>query len=178
MVTKIKGLYETLREKKTIVRLFIDELKGELLSQKKRKIRVKEVKGCSFLKTVSFHDLKETDNWYPFENTELTEPQKLLLDKIEYMENCGHSSFVDTVEMLRRIVNKGMKGLYGGRNPISVECLLDEEGESGYGNEGLNHDQFLRKTFVGHFHHNNGTIVLTEPDIKCIKRVLKRNGLL
>ena len=176
METEIYNLYKTQKIKKTIIKNFIKEFETEFLnanSQDNSLPTPKPVKGCKYLHTLRYSEMKDWNvRGLITRKIDLTEEQKLLCDKIEYMEKCGHGGIVNIINMLIRIINKGMKGCYKGRGQLNYDCICDDEGEN------AKHDEFLKENFVGHFHHDWKAVRLTEADVKCIKNVLERNNLL
>lgn len=173
--TDIYSLYEAQKNKKKTIKNFIKELEKVLLEANSQDPNIptpKKVDGCKFLHTIRYSQLTDWNVKKMFKHFELSQEQKLLCDKIKYMEECGHGGIVNIIEMLKRIVNKGKKGCYKGRGQLNYDCICDDEGEDD------KHDEFLKENFVGHFHHDWKVVSLTETDVKCIKNVLIKNNLL
>lgn len=174
--TDIYSLYEAQKNKKKTIKNFIKELKTDFLNENLQDNSLptpKPVKGCKYLHTLRYSKMKDWNVRGLIDHRIfLTQEQDLLCKRIDYMENCGHGGIVNIIEMLKRIVNKGKRGCFRGAGQLEYDLLCEDE------DEGENHDEFLKRTFVGHFRHFDKVVTLTETDIKCIKNVLIKNNLL
>lgn len=165
----IETLYTVYKSKKDILQDFKNELINEFKGGDR--VKVKNVNGCKFLHTVNYKDL---GNWSVREMFgELSDVESALIDKIIYMENCGHASVVEIVDMLRRIATRGMKGVFAKRGDLITMTILREEKP-----DNVNAAEYWKDVCVGHFHHNFISYKLSEYDVKCIERVLKHHNLL
>jgi hypothetical protein len=173
--TDIYSLYEAQKNKKKTIKNFIKELEKDFLEANSHNPNIpvpKKVDGCKFLHTIRYSQLTDWNIDKMFRHFKMTQEQDLLCKRIDYMENCGHGGIVNIIEMLKRIVNKGKRGCFRGAGQLEYDLLCEDE------DEGENHDEFLKRTFVGHFRHFDKPVTLTETDIKCIKNVLIKNNLL
>ena len=168
METKASALYKILSEKKSIENQFIEEIKEAFL-QNQKVVKSEKVSGCRFLRTVRKSELKEWDSAF---GRGLDEAQSALINKLQYMTESSRSTFLDIVNMLKRIVRRGVTGVFKGRGELNYISIMEEyDGKK-------TQQEYMRDNFVGHFHHNHGAYTLSEISVKNIEQVLKSNNLI
>lgn len=169
-MSEISNYYNVQKHKTKIIEEFCEKLRQCLTLVADSRIYEKE--GYKYLHFVRYKDLED---WNVRNKiyAEISTSGEALLSKIQYMSTCGHSSIVDIVEMLKRIVTKGTKGCYKGRGDhldTLIECklsILDAKQSD------------INKCCIGHFHFNHGDVyLLTDNEIKSIKRLLQQEDLL
>lgn len=166
-MSEISNYYNVQKRKTKIIEEFCEKLRQCLTLVADSRIYEKE--GYKYLHFVRYKDLEDW-NVRGKIYAEVSTSAEALISKIEYMSTCGHSSIVDIVEMLKRIVTKGTKGCYKGRGDyleIAVEEMLDIKQSE------------INKIAIGHFHFNNGGVyLLKDAEIRSIKRLLQQEDLL
>lgn len=169
-MSEISNYYNTQKHKTKIIEEFFEKLRQCLVLTADSRIYAKE--GYKYLHFIRYKDLED---WNVRNKiyAEVSTSGEALLSKIQYMSTCGHSSIVDIVEMLKRIVTKGTKGCYKGRGEnleTFIECklsILDAKQSE------------INKIATGHFHFNWGNVyLLNDKEIRSIKRLLQQEDLL
>ena len=89
------------------------------------------------------------------------------------MGNTGHTSFLDVINMLKRIATKGIKGCLNGKGKcyngeLAFADMFDEETTQ----------EYINRVAIGHFYHEFTVWTLTDQDVLSIRKVLERNNLL
>ena len=169
-MSEISNYYNAQKHKTKIIEEFCEKLRQCLTLVKDSKIHEEE--GYKYLKFIRYKDLEDW-NVRGKIYAEVSSSGEALLSKIQYMSTCGHSSIVDIVEMLKRIVTKGTKGCFKGRGDnleTFIECklsILDAKQSE------------INKIATGHFHFNWGNVyLLSATEIRSIKRLLQQEDLL
>lgn len=166
-MSEISNYYNAQKHKTKIIEEFCEKLRQCLTLVADSKIYEEE--GYKYLKFIRYKDLEDW-NVRGKISAEVSTSAETLLSKIEYMSTCGHSSIVDIVEMLKRIVTKGTKGCYKGRGDhldIAIETMYEPKQSD------------INKFCIGHFHFNHGSVyLLNDKEIKSIKRLLQQEDLL
>ena len=168
METEIYTYYQLQTNKRKIFEDLTNQLEDGF-SKQENKPSIKKIDGCKYLHIIRFKDLNDWKVRGLIKN-ELSDAEKSLIDKILYMCGGGNTSFTDAINMLKRIVTKGMKGCLNGKGK-DMDFTFDQ----------LNNEtrqEFINRVAIGHFYHNHGVWKLTEQDVECIKNVLERNNLL
>lgn len=166
-MSEISNYYNAQKHKSKIIDEFCEKLRQCLTLVADSKIYAKE--GYKYLHFVRYKDIEDW-NVRGKIYAEISTSAETLLKKIEYMSTCGHSSIVDIVEMLKRIVTKGTKGCLKGGGEY-IELIIEERSEI--------KQSEINKIATGHFHFNHGGVyLLNDKEIKSIKRLLQQEDLL
>ena len=169
-MSEISNYYNTQKHKTRIIEEFCEKLRQCLALASDSRIYAKE--GYKYLHFIRYKDLEDW-NVRGKIYAEVSPSGEALISKIQYMSTCGHSSIVDVVEMLKRIVTKGTRGCFKGRGR-KLEEILE------YKLNILNAKQSeINKIATGHFHFNwGGVYLLNDNEIRSIKRLLQQEDLL
>lgn len=166
-MSEISNYYNAQKHKTRIIDEFCEKLRQCLVLAADSRIYTKE--GYKYLKFIRYKDLDDWDVRGKI-YAEVSTSGEALIRKIQYMSICGHSGIVDVVEMLKRIVTKGTKGCFKGRGDhleIAIETMYEPKQSE------------INKFATGHFHFNNGGVyLLSDKEIKSIKRLLQQEDLL
>lgn len=165
-MSEISNYYNAQKHKTKIIEGFCEKLRQCLVIAADSRIYAKE--GYKYLHFVRYKDL---DDWNVRGKiyAEVSPSGAALLSKIQYMSMCGHSSIVEIVEMLKRIVTKGARGCLKGRGKY-LELIMEERDIK---------QSEINKIATGHFHFNHGGVyLLNDNEIKSIKRLLQQEDLL